>query len=153
MQKNKSKHIEINTDLNIQINYNENEMITKLNILNPKTNKITEFKERDIKEYEKLLKNNTKPKSILIPFNKENILIDDNYISCVLKDEHEFCNYIQEDEEEEEKEEEKIYKPKKKKIYSNSYIGKLQAMFDEDEEEDEDFDDDEEYENRRKNSL
>ena len=152
MQKNKSKHIEINTDLNIQINYNENEKITKLNILNPKTKKITEFKERDIKEYEKILKNNIKPKSILIPFKKENILIDENYISCVYKDEHEFCISIPEDEEEE-TEEEKIYKPKRKKIKYNSYIGKLQAMFDNEEEEDEDYDESDEYENRRKSSL
>ena len=115
-QKNKPKHITINKDLNIEINYNEEEEITKLNIFNPKKNKISSFKEKDIKEYEKLLKSNKQPKSILIPFNKENILIDENYISAEFKEEEQLCNYIPKEEDyEEEDEEEEYYKPKPKK--------------------------------------
>ena len=128
--KNKSKHIEIKTDLNIEINYNENEKITKLKIYNEKKNEYSTFKERDMKDYTNNILKNKKPKSILIPFNKENILIDDNYISAELKEEKDLCNFIPEEEEEEE--EENYYEIPKTKFSSNSYIGKLHAMFQED---------------------
>jgi hypothetical protein len=95
-----------------------------------KKNEYSTFKERDMKDYTNNILKNKKPKSILIPFNKENILIDDNYISAELKEEKDLCNFIPEEEEEEE--EENYYEIPKTKFSSNSYIGKLHAMFQED---------------------
>ena len=91
-QNKKSKNISFDLNSNVQIIYNENEEITKIQIF--QNDKLIKPKNKNLK------KTNKQNKSIILPFKKEEILIDNNYISAELKDEMELCGSVEKNEEE-----------------------------------------------------
>ena len=91
-QNKKSKNISFDLNSNVQIIYNENEEITKIQIF--QKDKLIKPKNKNLK------KTNKQNKSIILPFKKEEILIDNNYISAELKDEIELCGLVEKNEEE-----------------------------------------------------
>ena len=91
-QNKKSKNISFDLNSNVQIIYNENEEITKIQIF--QNDKLIKPKNKNLK------KTNKQNKSIILPFKKEEILIDNNYISAELKDEIELCGSVEKNEEE-----------------------------------------------------
>ena len=91
-QNKKSKNISFDLNSNVQIIYNENEEITKIQIF--QNDKLIKPKNKNLK------KTNKQNKSIILPFKKEEILIDNNYISAELKDEIELCGLVEKNEEE-----------------------------------------------------
>ena len=88
-KKNNDKNVDFNLDLNININYNLNDEPFKLKISNFSSTLLKEFKERDMNEYNNILRNSIKLKPIIKQFDKDKILIDKDYISAELKTEEE----------------------------------------------------------------
>ena len=92
---NKSKHISFNLQSPVFILYNENDEITKIKI--SQNDIITSINHIDINKYKELLKSKNKQKGIILPFNKEEILIKKNYKSAELKDTSELCSLNDDD--------------------------------------------------------
>ena len=92
---NKSKHISFNLQSPVFILYNENDEITKIKI--SQNDIITSINHIDINKYKEILKSKNKQKGIILPFNKEEILIKKNYKSAELKDTSELCSLNDDD--------------------------------------------------------
>ena len=79
MKNNKSKVV-FQFDNDIELLYDSNDKITKMDILHLNNNKIEKIKEKNISSYISLLKSNNKPKSIIKKYNKSEILINENFV-------------------------------------------------------------------------
>ena len=92
---NNSKHISFDLKSPIFILYNEKEEITKIKI--SQNNIISSINSKDINKYKELLTKINKPKGIILPFNKEEILINKYYKSSEFKDTSELCTLNDDD--------------------------------------------------------
>ena len=79
LKNNKSKVV-FQFDNDIELLYDSNDKITKMDILHLNNNKIEKIKEKNISSYISLLKSNNKPKSIIKKYNKSEILINENFV-------------------------------------------------------------------------
>ena len=78
---NKLKNVKFETNKNVNLIYNEDDNITKMNIYDCETNTKKELIPKDFSFYKyNILQNANKPKSILKEFNKNEILIDNNFV-------------------------------------------------------------------------
>ena len=78
---NKLKNVKFETNKNVNLIYNEDDNITKMNIYDCEKNKKKELIPKDFSFYKNnILQNSNKPKSILKEFNKNEILIDNNFV-------------------------------------------------------------------------
>ena len=90
------RHISFNLNSNININYNIDDEPYKIKITNSITKLPIKFIEKDMNEYNKILKNVNKMKSIIKPFDKNKILINNNYISAEYKSEEQIIPNLNE---------------------------------------------------------
>ena len=79
-KQNKNNKIIFDEEQNIKMLYKEDDEISKIDIIHLKNKKKEKLKERNINIYFSLLKSYNKPKPIIKPFKKNEILIDDNFI-------------------------------------------------------------------------
>ena len=78
---NKLKNVKFEMNKNVNLIYNEDDNITKMNIYDCETNTKKELIPKDFSFYKyNILQNANKPKSILKEFNKNEILIDNNFV-------------------------------------------------------------------------
>ena len=78
--KNNNSKVVFQIDNNVELLYNSNDEITKIDILHLNNKKIEKKKEKNISSYMSLLKSNKKPKSIIKKDDKNNILINENFV-------------------------------------------------------------------------
>ncbi len=78
--KNNNSKVVFQIDNNIELLYNSNDEITKIDILHLNNKKKEKITEKDISSYMSLLKSNKKPKSIIKKDNKSHILINENFV-------------------------------------------------------------------------
>ncbi len=79
-KQNKNNKIIFDEEQNIKMIYKEDDEISKIDIIHLKNKKKEKLKERNINIYFSLLKSYNKPKPIIKPFKKNEILIDNNFI-------------------------------------------------------------------------
>ena len=78
--KNNNSKVVFQIDNNVELLYNSNDEITKIDILHLNNKKIEKKKEKNISSYISLLKSNKEPKSIIKKDDKNNILINENFV-------------------------------------------------------------------------
>jgi hypothetical protein len=76
----KTKNVKIEIINNVEILYNEKDKVTNLEVIDWNNNIKKKFKERDLSNYKEILQNKKKQKSILKNYNKDEILIDKDYV-------------------------------------------------------------------------
>ena len=89
LKNNNTKHIIFNLNSTININYNLEDEPSKINISYSNSKEFKNIKEKDMNEYFKLLKSSNKLKSKIKSFDKNKILINENYIPAEFRTEEE----------------------------------------------------------------
>jgi hypothetical protein len=107
-EKLKKKNVKIEIINNVELLYNEKDKVTNLEVINWNNNIKQKFKERNLSNYKQILQSKKKPKSILKKFNKDEILIDKDYVLDIDDLIEESLLYENENESENENENEEI---------------------------------------------
>ena len=79
-KKNEKKNVKFEIKYNVEMLYKENDKITNMEIINWENNNKEKFIPKDLSNYKNILQSHNKVKPIIKEFNKNEILIDPNYV-------------------------------------------------------------------------
>ncbi len=79
-KKNEKKNVKFEIKYNVEMLYKENDKITNMEIINWEKNNKEKFIPKDLSNYKNILQSHNKVKPIIKEFNKNEILINPNYI-------------------------------------------------------------------------